>query len=112
MNFSDEQLEKLILDGIVEFAGLDENNEMLYSFSADLQEKMPELYELVMETHMHDIYVLWEKGFLQMDIADAEPLVRITHKALDEDAVNGLEPHLKLAIQQIVELTEKKYEDE
>lgn len=107
MNFSDEQLEKLILDGIVEFAGLDENNEMLYSFAEDLQEKMPDLYDLVMETHMRDIYELWERGFLQMDITAEQPLVRITEAALMPEAVETLEPYLRLALEQIVELSRK-----
>ena len=39
MNFNEENLEKLILDGVVEFAGLDEDGEMLYAFAKDLEEK-------------------------------------------------------------------------
>lgn len=111
MNFNDEQLEKLILDGIVEFAGLDNNGEMLYSFSPDLQEKMPELYELVMETHMRDIYELWEKGFLSMDITSDAPLVRITEAALMPEAVETLEPYLRVALEQIVELSRQAEEE-
>lgn len=101
MNFDDEQLERLILDGIVEFAGLDDNGEMLYSFSSDLEEKAPAIHKMVMEMHMQDIYYLWERGFLQMDVTLENPLATITPKALDDNSVSRLPKHMQIFLEQI-----------
>lgn len=101
MNFDDEMLEKLILDGVVEFAGLDRNGEMLYSFSRDLENKYPEMFSMVMNMHMQDIYQLWELGFLNMDATQFNPTVSISPKALDEEELNKLPPQLRVLIDQI-----------
>ena len=103
LNFNEEHLEQLILEGIVEFAGLDKNGEMLYSFTPDLETKAPAIHKIVMELHMHDIYYLWEQGFLSMDATVANPLVKPTLKALDEEAVAELPDHMQLLLEQIKE---------
>lgn len=103
LNFGDEHLEQLILDGIVEFAGLDKNGEMLYAFTPDLESKAPIIYKMVQETHMQDIYYLWEQGFLSMDATQANPLVLPTMKALDHAEVDKLPDYLQLLLEQIKE---------
>ena len=86
----EEWFERMILDGIVEFAGLDEKTgEMLYSFSPDIIEKNPEVFERVVSQIQQEIYILWEKGFLDMDIASDNPLVQITEKALNQQAIES-----------------------
>jgi hypothetical protein len=101
MQFDDEILEKLILDGIVEFAGLDKNGDMLYSFSEDLAERAPEIFNTVVELHMLDMYHLWESGFLAMDITESNPMIRLTAKAFDEDSLNNLPNQMQLMLEQI-----------
>lgn len=103
MNFNEEQLEQLILDGIVEFAGLDKDGEMLYSFAADLEKRAPAIHKMVKELHMQDIYYLWEHGYLSMDITKENPTATITPKALDEAAVNELPPHMQIFLEQIID---------
>lgn len=101
MSLNEDDLEQMILDGIVEFAGLDANGEMLYSFSSDIATKAPDVYEMVQEMHMQDIYILWEKGFLSMDITQANPLARVTELAFDEDALATLPTHMRLMLEHI-----------
>lgn len=103
MNFSEEHLEQLILDGIVEFAGLDKNGEMLYNFAPDLEQKAPEMHRLVQEMHMQDIYYLWQQGFLSMDITASAPLVTITKKALDDSELDKLPEQLRFLMEQLKE---------
>lgn len=108
MNYDDEALEQLILDGIVEFAGLDENGEMLYAFAADLEQKNPKLYRLVNEMHLAEIYLLWELGYLSIDdITLSDPMVRITEKALNSEEVSKLNPGLQLALKDIIRHSRK-----
>lgn len=101
MNFNDDDLEQLILDGIVEFAGLDSNGDMLYSFSKDIETKAPAIYHMVQEMHMQDIYVLWEMGFIAMDVTQANPLARVTELAFDEEALSKLPTHMRIMLEQI-----------
>lgn len=105
-SFDDEFLEKLILDGMVEFAGLDQKTgEMLYSFTDKAMRSNPDFFTTVMDSQVRDIYSLWERGFLDMNIAESNPLVRITKKALDRKEVDGLPIDLRLALEQIIEIS-------
>lgn len=84
----EEWFEKMILEGVIEFAGIDpDSEEMLYNFSKDLENIRPEIFEQMTRSMEEDIYKLWEKGFLSMNIEDVNPLVQITAKSLDEEAV-------------------------
>lgn len=109
MHFEDETLEQLILDGVVEFAGLDKNGQMLYSFSDDLSTKAPAIYKMVQKMHMDDIYYLWEKGFLSMDATVANPMVNITPLALNEGLVAELPEHLQLLLEQIMDAMRERH---
>lgn len=101
MKFNDDDLEQMILDGIVEFAGLDSNGDMLYSFSKDIETKAPEIYRMVQKMHMDDIYTLWEMGFISMDVTEANPAARVTELAFDEEALSVLPTHMRLMLEQI-----------
>lgn len=90
MSHSDEYLENLILSGAVEFAGINsESGEIMYSFSQDLQNINPDLYNALQRDIEREIYVLWEKGFLNMNISEDNPSVTLTNKALNEDAIRN-----------------------
>lgn len=83
-----EWFEKMILEGVIEFAGMDEKTgEMLYNFAPHIEETHPHLFEKVVSQMQQEIYILWEKGFLSMNITAENPLVQITEKALDEEAI-------------------------
>ena len=101
MKFDDDDLEQLILDGIVEFAGLDPDGQMLYSFSSDIETKAPEIYHMVQKMHMQDIYTLWEMGFISMDITQVNPLARVTELAFDDEALSKLPTHMRIMLEQI-----------
>lgn len=80
--------EKMILEGVIEFSGMDEETgEMLYNFAPHIEETHPDLFEKVVSQIQQEIYVLWEKGFLSMNITAENPLVQITPKALDQEAI-------------------------
>jgi hypothetical protein len=111
MQFDDELVERLILDGIVEFAGLDKNNQMLYSFSDDIKDKAPGLYEVMIDYRMRDVRDLWALGFLSMNIDEPNPLVRITEKALDEAEIAKLDDDLALCLNDIKSAMLKRDEE-
>lgn len=85
----EEWFEQMILEGVVEFAGLDpDTGEMLYNFNKDLENLKPELFQKMTSSMEADIYRLWQKGFLAMNITEENPLVKITEKSLDMEIID------------------------
>lgn len=92
---------ELLDKGAVEFKGFDENNEPLYSFTEKLKEVNPQLYALHNEMISIEVMTLWEKGFVDMDLLEDNPTVKLTKKSFDEDEVNGLNDHMKTFLKEI-----------
>ena len=95
---SNEELESMILDGLVEFAGLDsETGEFLYSFTPKMYQQNP---EVLLESIMHikkDLEILMNAGFLFVDLDEENPSIFLTGLHLEEDAIKELSPeHQKM----------------
>lgn len=90
----DYPIEKLILAGAVEVAGIDsETGEFLYSFTDKVQDIMPQLYQKHLNFIHQEVLYFWEKGFLHIDdFAKANPYISLTPLALNEEAIAQLPP--------------------
>jgi len=98
MSFENDMLEKLILEGSVEVAGIDiETGAFLYNFTKNLEETNPEMFKSVMDSFYSGVMILWEKGFVDIDMNDDDPLVTLTDKADDVASRDELTP-LELSI--------------
>jgi hypothetical protein len=87
----DDILDSLILEGMVEPAGIDSSTgEILYAFTDKAIKEMPNLGRELEEAFYAVLMALWEAGFLMMDIASENPMVTATEKALDPDEVAKL----------------------
>lgn len=103
---NEEELDGLILAGAVRPAGIDtETGEMLYEFTEKLLEVAPQIFNAVVDSHVQEMYYLWERGFVDMTITDDNPLIRITPKALDEEAVAELPPYMRSVLKEIIRLS-------
>lgn len=99
-----DNLERLILDGIVEVSGIDSHTgEMLYQFTSYAKENFPELQQEVDDYFSQLIMFFWEQGFINMDFSEDNPAVTITDKALNEEHVSALTPELRSALQIILD---------
>ena len=89
---NDESIDSLILAGVVEVAAVDtETGEFLYSFTDKFKEIMPELYEIHINYIHNEVMYFWEKGLVHIDdITSENPVVSLTEKAFDEDAISQL----------------------
>lgn len=83
-------LDELILNGGLEVAGLDDTGNFTYRFTPELSNVSPQLYEHVLTFFHTELMVLWEKGFLSMDVSQDNPMVAITAKAYDQEAKKEL----------------------
>lgn len=104
---SNEDIEKiiedLILSGGLEVSGLDaDTGEPLYQFTEKITEIDSPLADAMQELfHMH-VMALWEKGFLDMNPTERNPMVRLTELSLDDNAINSLHPDLKRTLVMII----------
>jgi hypothetical protein len=93
----------LILEGAVEMAGIDpDTGEMLYGLTEKLESVAPEIFSKIMEQFHREILDLWAQGFLEMNITEVSPMVRITERALDDDAVSQLSRQQQLNLREII----------
>lgn len=107
MNFKDEDeaIEHLILSGALEIAAIDvETGEALYNFTDKLIDVSPELHREVSLYFSQETMALWEEGFLDMDITEQNPVVRLTQKALNEESVEKLSKDRQYALKELVRI--------
>jgi hypothetical protein len=100
----EDKIEELILAGAVEVAGIDaKTGEFLYSFTDKIAEIDPEIARHSEMMFNQTLAFLWERGFLSINMAEENPLVSLTEKALDEDAVASLDVNTRLILSSIIE---------
>jgi len=99
----DRMIERLILDGAMEVAGLDaDSGQFLYSFTPKMAELYPELNKMVTENIDQAVMLLWVAGFLDIKDLDTDsPMVSMTDLCNDEEALSKLEPSLRSMLKTI-----------
>ena len=101
----DEAIEQLILAGALEVAGIDmDTGEPVYNFTEKLIDVNPELHSEVSTYFTRETMALWEEGFLEMDVTEKNPVVRLTQKALDEIAVANLDKQKQYTLKEIIKI--------
>jgi hypothetical protein len=86
-----EMIEKLILDGGIEAAGVDsQTGELLYAFTPKIKELMPELYEDHISSVNTEVMGLWEKGYINIDLFQKDPVITLSEKAFNKKEVEKL----------------------
>ncbi len=101
-NNEDAIIDDLILQGALEVAGVDaKTGEFLYSVTEKMKDIMPDLYEEHLNTVNKDIMALWEKGFVDIDFSEDNPIVRLNFKAHSIDEVSMLSKDLQWALEEI-----------
>jgi hypothetical protein len=105
MSKEDDIIDNLILSGALEISGIDDKtNEFLFNMTSKMQEVMPELYQ----EHLNDvnkyIMVLWEKGFVDIDFNEDNPIVRLNPISNDTDEVSMLDREEQWALAEIQRL--------
>jgi len=105
----DKIIDNLILNGGLEVAALDEDTgEMLYSFTPKIQELMPDLYKEHVSSVNAEVMNLWEKGFLDLDLFQKDPIITITPKALNRGEIENLSKQERWSLFEIIRLLQRK----
>lgn len=103
MDFVGDMLDKLILDGSVEVAGIDiESGNFVYNFTPQLKENNPELFDSVMSVFYSIVMQLWERGYVDVDLEDEDPMVTLTAKGESLEAVEDLDKMQREVLNSII----------
>jgi hypothetical protein len=107
-NEENKIIEKLILEGGLEVAGVDsEDGSLLYSFTPKIKELMPELYRDHINSVNSEMLYLWEKGYVDIDFFAKDPVVTLTSKSFDEAEMSKLNKRQKWSIEELKRLTRR-----
>lgn len=103
MDFVSEMLDQLILDGSVEVSGLDmETGGFVYNFTPKLQENNPELFQSVMSIFYSIVLQLWERGYVDIDIDEEDPMITLTDKGESLEGIDSLDRMQREVLKSIV----------
>ena len=103
-----EIIEKLILEGALEVAGIDsEDGSLLYAFTPKIKELMPELYNDHINSVNTEILSLWERGYVDIDLLSKDPIVTLASKSFDEAEISKLNKREKWSIEELKRLSGK-----
>lgn len=109
MSNSNEIFNKLILTGGLRLVGKDpETGENLYLKTEMLKDIDPKLDKAIGMHFSQMAMALWEKGFLDMNVTEANPIVKINKKSLDEDQVKLLDANERSALRQLLKIIVNK----
>jgi hypothetical protein len=99
----DDFIDNLILSGALEIVGIEEGTgEILYGFTDKLAEVDPKLHAKFVDHFHEDMMVLWQNGFVTMDVTELNPMVNLTQKAFDEIAVAGLNENQRRTLATVI----------
>lgn len=100
---SEDIVDDLILQGAIVSNGVDPTTgETLYTFTEKLESIAPAIHKALVEHFHENIMLLWQKGFLDMDVTVMNPMVRLTEKALDQNETALLSPDEVMSLNEIV----------
>jgi hypothetical protein len=100
---SEDFIDDLILQGALEVSGIDsDTGEMLFTFTDKLAEIDPDLYLKMVSSFRNDIMSLWEKGFLDMNVTDLNPLVSVSKKVFEKDSLDQLSENERTTLKDIM----------
>jgi hypothetical protein len=103
MEEEDKIIEDLILKGALEVSGIDiETGEPLYNFTHKLKDVSPELDQEIQTFFSQEMMFLWENGFVEMDITEKNPIVKLTDKAFNAQEVLKLDKNKQYTLKDII----------
>jgi hypothetical protein len=105
MSEAGDKIEDLILSGALEVSGIDiDSGEMLYNFTDKLKDINPELFKDMSDYISTETMALWAEGFLDIDVTETNPMVKLTPKAFDEAEVNKLPKEKQYTLKEIIRI--------
>ena len=98
-------VDNLVLNGGLEFAGKDsETGELLYRPTDGLKD-LDSVLSDDLSLYFSDITLkLWEKGFIDMDVTQRDPIVKLGPKSFEIESIKSLPKDERVVVEQIVKV--------
>ena len=104
-----DEIDELILNGGLQFAGNNSRTgEPMYKATDELKNINPSLSKDINDFFVSSVSKLWEKGFLDMDVTVADPMVKLAPKALNIDEIQALPENERVVMVQIIDTLHQK----
>ena len=104
----EDAIDYLILNGGIEITAIDpDNGEFLYSFTDKIKELMPNMYEEHIRSVNSNVLHLWEKGFLDINFMENDPIIRLSAKAFNNEEISMLSDEDQWNLNEIKRLLRK-----
>lgn len=104
MKNDNDEIERLILAGGLQVAGVDEQGQLLYQFTPKMQKINEELYKDHLNFVNSEVMKLWELGFVDIDLFQKEPIVTLTIEAFIPDKLAKLSKQQRWSLEEIKRL--------
>jgi hypothetical protein len=105
MSEAGDKIEDLILSGALEVSGIDiDTGEMLYNFTDKLKDINPDLFKDMSDYISTETMALWAEGFLDIDVTEKNPIVKLTSKAFDDAEVYKLPKEKQYTLKEIIRI--------
>lgn len=105
----EEIFNELLANGGLKFAGINpENGEKMYSRTPLLKDLAPELNEDLNAYCSQVTMGLWEKGFINMNITQENPIVTLSPRAFEKDRAKILTEDERQALREIIKTLSNK----
>lgn len=105
MSEAGDKIEDLILSGALEVSGIDiDSGEMLYNFTDRLKDINPDLFKDMSDYISTETMALWAEGFLDIDVTETNPMVKLTPKAFDDAEVEKLPKEKQYTLKEIIRI--------
>ena len=105
MSEAGDKIEDLILSGALEVSGIDiDSGEMLYNFIDKLKDINPDLFKDMSDYISTETMALWAEGFLDIDVTETNPMVKLTPKAFDDAEVEKLPKEKQYTLKEIIRI--------
>ena len=105
MSEAGDKIEDLILSGALEVSGIDiDSGEMLYNFTDKLKDINPDLFKDMSDYISTETMALWAEGFLDIDVTETNPMVKLTPKAFDDAEVEKLPKEKQYTLKEIIRI--------
>ena len=95
--------------GALEVGGLDlDSGEPVYNFTERLKEFSPDLHDEMNNYFHSEMMFLWENGFVEMDILQDDPTVKLTAKAFNRAEVSNLDKDKQYTLRELIRVIRKE----
>lgn len=109
MKKDNDSFNNLILKGAFKHAGVDPvTGENLYVRTEKLKNIDPKLDQELSSYFSETMMFLWQKGFVNMDVTKANPIITLTEKSFNQKDIDSLENNERIALQEAIRILLKK----